>query len=138
MLASLCLLSSGAGAQVVLEFSTGITTGTATTGALTFSGNDVIVPLIGVTDQQYVTISLTNVASSVVIGGSGFIRIGFLVGDVNGSRVVLVSDLGAVNAQLSQSVTAASYRMDVNARGTISVADLGITNANRTRAPPAL
>ncbi len=86
-----------------------VTEGAATVGTLTFSGNDVIVPLTGVTDQQYVTLSLTNVSSATETGGFGSVRLGFLVGDVNQSRVVSLADLGLVNAQLSQLVTAANY-----------------------------
>ena len=70
-------------------------------------------------------------------GGSGSVRVGFLLGDVNQNRVVTVADLGLVNAQLAQPVTAANYLKDVNASGTLTVADKGITNANLTRALPA-
>jgi hypothetical protein len=115
-----------------------ITEGTATAGTPTFSGNDVVVGLTGVTDQQYVTVSLTNVASSDGgTGGTGSVRVGFLVGDVNQTRVVSVADLGLVNQQLSQVTTAANFLKDVNASGTLTVADKGITNANLTRALPA-
>ena len=120
----------------IISANVAVTEGTATAGSLTFSGNDVIVPLTGVTDQQYVTISLTNVSSTVSTGGSGSIRLGFLVGDVNQNRVVTLADLGLVNAQLAQVVTAANYLKDVNASGTLTVADKGITNANLTRALP--
>jgi hypothetical protein len=113
-----------------------VTEGAATAGAPTFSGNDVIVPLTGVVDQQYLTITASNVASALNTGGSGSIRVGFLVGDVNQSRVVSVADLGLVNAQLSQVVTAANFLKDVNATGTLTVADKGITNANLTRNLP--
>ena len=65
------------------------------------------------------------------------VRIGFLVGDVNQNRVVTVADLGLVNAQLAQPVTAANYLKDVNASGTLTLADKGITNANLTKALPA-
>jgi hypothetical protein len=112
ILASFCLLSGGAGAQVVTEFS------------------------IGITDQQYVTLSLTNTASAFITGGSTSVRIGLLVGDVNQNRVVTVADLGLVKSQLSQLVTAANYLKDVNATGTLTVADKGITNADLTRALP--
>ena len=116
-----------------------VTEGTATAGAPTFSGNNVIVNLTGVSNQQYVTISLTNVASTDGgTGGSGSVRIGFLLGDVNQNRVVTVADLGLVNAQLAQLVTAANYLKDVNASGTLTVADKGITNANLTKALPAV
>jgi hypothetical protein len=92
-----------------------------------------------VTNQQYVTISLSNVASTDGgSGGSGSARIGFLAGDVNQNRVVTVSDMGLlVNAQLTKPVTASNYLKDVNASGTLSLADMSITNANLTRALPA-
>ncbi len=113
ILASFCLLSGGAGAQVVTEFR------------------------IGITDQQYVTLSLTSIASAFIPGGSTSVRIGLLVGDVNQNRVVTMADLGLVNSQLSQLVTAANYVMDVNATGELTVADKGITNANLTRELPS-
>jgi hypothetical protein len=114
-----------------------VTEGTAIAGTPTFSGNDVIVPLTGVTDQQYVTVSLTNVASSGGgSGGGGSVRVGYLVGDVNQTRVVSVADLGLVNSQLAQIVTLANYLKDVNASGTLTLADKAITNANLTKALP--
>ena len=115
-----------------------ITEGTATAGGPTFSGSDVIVGLTGVTDHQYVTVALSNVASSDGgSGGSASVRIGFLLGDVNASRVVSIADLGLVNAQLTQVVTAANYLKDVNASGTLTLADKAIANANLTKALPA-
>jgi hypothetical protein len=115
-----------------------ITEGTATAAAPTFSGNDVVIGLTNVVNQQYVTVSLANVSSvDGGTGGSGSIRLGFLVGDVNQNRVVAVSDVGLVNAQLAQVVTASNYLRDVNATGTLTVADKGITNANLAKALPA-
>ena len=106
-----------------------ISEGTATTGALTFSGNDVVVPLTGVSDKQYVTVSLTNVASADGgAGGSGAVRLGFLAGDVNGSRIVAVTDLVVVNAQLGKPLTASNFRADVNASGIITVLDKVVVN----------
>jgi hypothetical protein len=114
-----------------------ITEGTAIAAAPTFSGNNVIVGLTGVSNQQDVTVSLINVASTDGgTGGSGSVRLGFLVGDVNQNRVVAVSDVGLVNAQLAQPVNATNYLKDVNATGTLTVADKGITNANLAKALP--
>ena len=135
----------GPGQTVVFTFDTpiaaataAITEGSATTAAPTFSGNDVIVGLTGVANQQYVTVSLTDVASSDGgSGGSGSVRVGFLTGDANQSRAVTIADLGLVNAQLAQPVTAANFLKDVNASGTLTLADKGITNANLTKALPA-
>jgi hypothetical protein len=136
---------SGPAQAIVLTFDKAIasatatiTEGVATPGVLTFSGNDVIVPLTGVANQQYVTMSLTNVASADGgTGGGGSIRVAFLAGDVNQNRVVTLADLGLVNAQLAQLVTAANFLKDVNASGTLTLADKGITNANLTKALPA-
>jgi hypothetical protein len=105
-------------------------------GALT--GNDVVWTLNGVPDQQYLTAKMTNfTAVDGGIGADVSVRVGLLTGDVNQSRVVSVGDLGLVNAQLSQPVTAVNYLKDVNATGTLTVADKGITNANLTHALPA-
>ena len=120
----------------IISASVAVTEGPAIAGAATFSGNDVIVPVTGVMNQQYVTISLTNVASATITGGSGLVRVGFLLGDVSQNRVVSVADLGLVNAQLAQLVTTANFLKDVNVSGTLSLADKGITNANLTKALP--
>jgi hypothetical protein len=96
------------------------------------------VNLTGVNNQQYVTVTVSNVAAADGgTGGSGAGRIGYLAGDVNQNRVVSVADLGLVNAQLAQPVTAANYLRDVNASGTLSLADMGLTNSRLTTALPA-
>jgi hypothetical protein len=120
----------------IISADAAVTEGTATAGVLTFVGNDVVVPLANVADRHYTTINLTNVASASATGGTASVRIGFLVGDVNQSGVVSVSDLAQVNAQLSQLATAANYLKDVNASGTISVADKGLTNGNLSQPLP--
>jgi hypothetical protein len=115
-----------------------VTEGTATLGAVTFSGSEMRVPLSGVTNQQYVTVAVSNVvAADGGAGGTGSVRVGFLAGDVSQNRVVTLSDLGQVNAQIAQSVTAANYLKDVNASGTLSLADKGLTNQQLTKALPA-
>jgi hypothetical protein len=134
----------GATATVVMTFNKAITAATAavTEGAAlptstTFSGNDVIVAIAGLADQQYSTVSLTNVTGADgSTGGTGVVRIGFLLGDVNQSRVVSVADLGLVNAQLAQPVTALNFLKDVNVTGTLTVADKGVTNAALTHSLP--
>ena len=114
-----------------------IAAGAASASAPVFSGNSLIVGLSGVGDQQYVTVSLSNVTSpGGANGGSGSVRVGFLMGDVNQSRVVSIADLGLVNAQLAQGATAANFLKDVNASGTVTLADKGTTNFSLTRTLP--
>ena len=95
-------------------------------------------PLTGVANEQYVTVAVSNVdALDGTTGGGGSVRVGFLLGDVNQSRVVTLTDLGLVNAQIAQFVTAANFIYDVNASGTLSLADRGITNTQVTKVLPA-
>jgi Na+-transporting NADH:ubiquinone oxidoreductase subunit NqrA len=93
--------------------------------------------LTGVADRTYVTITLSNITSSISGADSAAIRLGFLRGDVNHNRVVSVADIGLVNSQLAQAVSAANFLKDVNASGTLTIADLALVNANLTRALPA-
>ena len=46
----------------------------ATAGEPTFSGNDVVVNLTGVTNQQYVRLTLTNVASATPVADAVAIK----------------------------------------------------------------
>lgn len=122
--------------SVVMTFGKPITSATVTidegsayAGVPTFSGSDVVVPLTGVTDQQYVTVSLKNVASSDGgSGGSAAVRVGFLVGDVNQSHVVAVTDLVVANNQLGRTLSASNFLADVNTSGVITVLDKVIVN----------
>ena len=115
-----------------------ITEGTATAGAPSFAGNGVVVGLTGVTDKQYVTVSLTNVASTDGgTGGAATARVGFLAGDVNQSRVVAVTDLVAVNNQLAKPLTGSNFLTDVNFSGIVSNLDKVVVNNNLAHFLPA-
>jgi uncharacterized protein (DUF1800 family) len=119
--------------------SASITKGVATVSAPTFSGSEMSVPLTGVTNAQYITINVSAiVAADGGTGGSGSVRVGLLLGDVNQNRVVTLSDVGLLNAQLAQAVTASNFRLDVNASGTLTLADKGIANSKLTSQLPPL
>ncbi len=122
----------------IVSATAAITEGAAVAGTPTFSGNAVTVNLTGVIDQQYVTVTLSNVTDNVGgSGGTAAARIGVLFGDVNGSRVVTLADTGLVGAQLAQPVAMTNFLMDVNASGTLTLSDKGLTNLNLTHALPA-
>jgi hypothetical protein len=114
-----------------------VTEGTAFAGTPSFNGNTMLVPLTGMINQQYTTLSLANiVASDGGTGGAAVVRMGFLVGDVNQNRVVTISDLVRVNTQLAQPLTRLNFLKDVNANGALTVADRAITNRNLATALP--
>ena len=96
------------------------------------------VPLTGVVNAKYVTLNVTGVlAADGGTGGTGSVRIGFLVGDVNQNRVVTLSDLVLTNAQLAKPVTAANFLKDVNASGSLTFGDMVITNTKLAKSLPA-
>ena len=124
-------------AKPVTTASVAVTEGTGAASAPSFAGNDVVVSLTGVTNAQWVAVTLTDVTSGDGgTGGAAAVRIGFLLGDVSQNRVVTVSDLAQVNAQIAQVVSASNYLRDVNVSGTLTVADKGIANTQITKALP--
>ena len=115
-----------------------ITEGAAVISTGAISGNDVILNLTGVTDRQYVTISLTNITTAGGgAGGGASVRVGYLAGDVNQTRVVTFSDLVLTNTQLTKPVTALNFLKDVNANGALTFSDMVLINSNLTRSLPA-
>ena len=121
--------------------SAAVTEGTALLGVPSFAGTQMLVPITGVPDRQYVSVVASSVvASDGGTGGVGAVRIGFLLGDVNQSRSVDASDINNVNSQLAQPVSAANYLLDVNVSGTLSLTDKLITSLQNGKilvAPPA-
>ena len=117
---------------IVFTFDKPVTGGTATVsegvaavGSTAFVGNEMQVTLTGVTDIQYVTVDVSNVvAADGGTGGTGSARVGFLRGDVNGTRTVSLLDLLNIAPQILKPVTPTNYLDDVNLSGTISLLDL--------------
>jgi Dockerin type I domain len=96
-------------------------TGTAPTATTTFSGNEMIVDLTGVTNGQRVSINATNING---VGVSAGTVVGFLVGDTNGNRTVQGSDVTFVQQRLAAPVTAANFKADINGNGSIQGSDV--------------
>jgi hypothetical protein len=122
----------GAGHQIVFQFDVPITASGipaafdeagAAVGALTASaaGNDVVVTLTGVPDNKRVTVHLSNVNGA---GVGVFASLGFLVGDVNGSRSVTATDILQVKGRSGQVTNATNFTFDLNASGSITASDI--------------
>jgi hypothetical protein len=115
----------GAGHTIVFQFNgaignPGSVTSSAGAAASIASGNEVVVTLTGVADNSRVTVSLTGVNG--VLSQSA--TIGFLVGDVNGSRSVTATDIVAVKARSGQLTAAGNFKFDLNASGSITATDI--------------
>jgi hypothetical protein len=122
----------GADYKVVFSFVNNVTNcGTASTGSLS-SGpnlNQCTVDLTGVANQQYLTVTLSNVLDAQANTGDVSATMGVLLGDVNGNRNVSNTDVAAVKAQVAAPVTASNFRNDMNANGIISNTDVSTAKA---------
>lgn len=108
---------------VTAQNASAVGVGTAT---FVIAGNDVVVTLTGVPDNQRVAIALSNVnAPGINVSAA----IGFLEGDVNGSHSVNSSDISGVKARSGQAVTASNFMFDVNASGDINSSDISAVKA---------
>ncbi len=111
-----------------------VLSGTATVGAITFSGNEMRAQITGVTNAEIVTLHTENINGD---GQShGDVPFGFLTGDIDGSRIVDVPDLDAVTADKEQVVTSANFRVDLNLSGRIDKQDKQIVSANKRNRLP--
>ena len=104
----------GAGHQIVFQFSGPINqpgfpgavdsglfdTGSTSAVVNPLANNEVIVSLTGIPDNKRVKVTLTNVNNIAVPFAAS---IGFMLGDVNGTRNINSSDISAVKARSGQS-----------------------------------
>jgi hypothetical protein len=107
-----------------------VTSGTGTASGVSFSGNDMIVSLTGVTDVQVITLTVSNVTSTS--GGtlsSASIDMGMLIGDTTGDGSVNVADIGQTKSQSGNPVTGSNFREDVTVDDSIDIADIGLVKS---------
>jgi hypothetical protein len=114
-----------------------VVTGVATIGSISFSGNDILVQLSGVTDQQRLTLSATNLTA---VGGgvlpSATVTMGFLIGDTTGDGTVNAGDAQQTRNLSGQVAGEANFRSDVNRDGTINSGDALVVRSRSGRSLP--
>lgn len=97
-----------------------------------------IVNLTGVTNAQYITVGLTNVAD--VAGNTASAvstTMGVLVGDITGNGNVNSSDISDAQSQSGQAVTANNFRDDVTVNGAINSSDISLVQSQSGMALPS-
>jgi hypothetical protein len=108
-----------------------VTSGTGSVSGVTFSGSSMIVGLSGVTDQQTVTVTASNVSGpGTGTLSSTSVQIGFLNGDVNGDAVVNVGDTTLVRSNAGVTLDNTNFQYDVNVDGAVNVGDTTIVKSN--------
>jgi hypothetical protein len=91
-----------------------------------FNGNELIVTLTGIPDNQRVTVTATGVNAAINVSRA----IGFLIGDVSNTGTVNAADIDAVKSRLGLPVnTGNNFLFDLNTSGTITNADVAVVKA---------
>ncbi len=111
-----------------------VLSGTATVGAISFSGNSMTAQLTGVTSAEVVTLRVQNINGDGQLHGD--VPFGFLTADANGNRVVDRPDQQQIQANGGQPVTASNFRDDINLSGIVDRPDLQSVQTNRGHSIP--
>lgn len=136
--------TTGQTATIVLRFDQPVTSGTAAvtagtgqvSGAPTFAGNVMTVPLSGVIDVQSLTLTASNVTGAAGTLPSVAVNVRFLEGDVNGNGSVSGLDVNLVRtAAATGAVDGFSFRSDLNCNNSVTGLDV---NAARAKASGGL
>lgn len=120
---------------IVYNFSGPVTSGNASVSApnggsvsnVSFSGNSMIVSLTGVTDQQTVTVSASNVGGNYTETVSPpSVQVGFLWGDVTQDGFVNVGDTIRDRNFSGVTLDNTNFQYDVNIDGMVNVGDAAL------------
>jgi len=111
-----------------------VVSGTATVGAVTFSGNSMTAAITGVTSAEIVTLRALNINGDGLPHGD--VPFGFLAADATANRVVDKPDQQQIKGQVNQPVTAANFRDDVDADGQIKNSDANLVKTNKGHSIP--
>jgi hypothetical protein len=123
--------------DIVSFNSASVTSGSGLVTNLAASGNQIIVSLSQVTNDQTITITLVGVrVRSNPTTYTFSIPMGVLVGDTTGDRVVDSSDVSQTTARSRNAVTQSTFRSDVNFDGSIDGNDMSLIQSNVGKALP--
>ena len=111
-----------------------VLSGTATVGAISFSGNTMTAQLTGVTVAEVVTLRVQNINGDGQLHGD--VPFGFLTADVNGNRIVDRPDQQQIQTDRGQPVTATNFRDDINLSGRVDRPDQQSVQTNRGHSIP--
>jgi hypothetical protein len=122
----------------VVSGNASVTSGTGTvSGSPIFSDNTMTVNLTGVTDQQQIAVTVSEVVDTFgqTLPDTAINAV-ILAGDTSGNRVVNAADVAQAKAQQGSPVDQTNFRSDVNANGTINAADVGLIKSSAGNSVP--
>ena len=131
--------SSGGNHTLVFTFTNNVVSGDAAitsgngtvSGSPIFSGNTMTVNLTGVSDQQQITVTASNVMDTFgqTLPDTSVNAV-ILLGDTNVNRFVNASDVAQTKSQLGTTVGPNNFRTDLNTSGTITASDVSQVKAS--------
>jgi hypothetical protein len=124
---------------VVFDFPTSVTScGAASVGTLTAGPNpdQCTVDLTGLTNPQYVTVSLVGVVGSTGPIGTVAVTMGVLPGDTSADRFVNSADITQTKSQSGIDLNLSNFREDLNTDGLINSADISLVKSKSGTALP--
>jgi hypothetical protein len=123
-------------ANPVLSCGSASTSAGSATNDAASSGNDCIVDLTGVSNAQYVTVTLTGAVDNLGNQGNLPVTFGVLLGDTTGNGAVNSSDIAQTQSQSGQPVTSSNFREDVTVNGLINSSDIALVQSQSGTALP--
>jgi hypothetical protein len=127
---------------IVLTFNTPVNGGSAGVSSgnvsnVAFSGDEMIVSLTGIANQQVVTLTATNITGQNGDSiSSASVNIGFLAGDTTGNGTVNSSDISQTKAASGTAANATNFRTDVTVNGFINSSDVSTVKIQSGTALP--
>jgi len=117
--------------NTVVSGNASVTTGTGNVSGVVFSGNTMTVNLTGVTDEQQIAVTATNVMDNFgqTLPDTAVNAV-ILVADSTANSTVNASDVAQIKGQVGVPVDATNFRTDINATGTVNASDVGQAKAD--------
>lgn len=136
---------SGNNTALIVTFSNNVVSGNAAvtsgtgsvSGAPSFVGNQMGISLIGITNAQTITVTLSNVTDEFGLTLPNTpVNMSFLVGDTGGNGSVNASDVSQTKSRIGQILDATNFRSDVNFSGGINASDASLVKSSVGTALP--
>jgi hypothetical protein len=112
-------------------------TGSVSSSQIGLNNHEYIVNLTGVSDQQYVAVTLTGVAGAPNGGTVVGPQMGVLIGDTNADGFVDSADITQTKSKSGSTIGSTNFREDVNTDAFLDSADISLVKSKSGTALPS-
>jgi hypothetical protein len=104
--------------------------GPMTLGTPIYAGNQVRIPITGMSNNDKYRIKINSVNGMALSGNHDKVRWRIIRGDFDGNGTVNSVDVANVTNRIGQTISNINFRADINGDGNLSTADLTQTQSN--------